>query len=455
MATTGLVLTMLPATAMFAQDGPETGVTVTIGVESSLRVNDNYAFEISPAGATTLLDNTLTFGIVNITPIQSFSLNAVGVARFQNLPNAGSDVSLDDPDVSLQYRREGAFASFSGDARINREQLNFTDPLRIIEDPDETDLVIDNGTRENRSIGFTLDLNTAGPFGLEISVGHSAIEYSDTTDARLFDSETNRASITAKLRLSQVIEGRLRFGLKDYTASDAGMTERRTKDTSVGITYSINPVWELDAEIGDSIIATTVGATGLVTESEDTTGSLGVTRIFRTGSASLVFDQTASISGTRSSLSLSRSYETPSNMFMFSIGATRGPSDSTDLIGSLLAEYQLPSGDLAASFSQSFATSTVGNDFRTTKAGLNYSTDLSSTSKFGLGLNYARTSDAGDGSIEQIETFDIKPSYFFELTPDWGMEAGYIFRERNAEIAGKTNSNEIFLSIRRSFSYQY
>lgn len=449
---TGL-LAAAAATGAHAQENTDAGVKLTFGVESSLRVNDNYDFEANPTETTTLWDNTLTFGVENITPIQRLNLNVTGILRYSNLPNEGGDVTLDDPDMSLRYARDGAMANFTADALIQRDQLNFTDPLRGVEDPTDTDLVVDDGERESRSIGFNVAFNTSGPFGLEFGARHSAIEYYDTTDARLFDSETNQVSVTARMRLSQTVESRLSFTTQEYTADDAVQTLRDTDTISAGLTYLIDPVWELDVSVGRKNIETTEQATTTVTETNDTTGSLRITRAFRTGTASLSFNRDATISGSRSTLRLSRSYETPTNMFNGSIGATRGPSGDTDLVASLGAKYTMRSSVLSANFAQSFATNTAGNDFRSTNAGINFSQELNATSRWLIGLNYAKTSDAGDGSIEEIETYDFKTSYMFDLTPDWGMEAGYIHRFRDAEVAGETDSNEVFFSIRRSFTY--
>ena len=441
------------ASTSFAQENTDSGVEISFGLDSSLRVIDNYLFEVDPAGKTTLLDNTLTFGILSVTEYQRLSFGMEGILRYADFPNSSSDISIDDPDVTLSYAREGAFANFKTDAHIRRDQLNFTDPLRGIEDPDDTDLVIDNGVRENRAIGFNLELNTSGPFGVELAAGHAATRYLDTTDTRLFDSETNRASATAKLRLSKVVEGRVHFGQQDYTASDAARTARMTRDMSMGVTYAISPLWEFDAEIGQKDIETTIRTTNAISTTNSTTGSLRLTRAFSTGSASLSFVNDASITGERSTLKFSRSYATPNANFDLSIGATRGPSDDTDLIGSLSTKYTLQSSVFSASFAQSFATSTAGNDFKTTTAGASYTTELSSESRLNMGINYAKTSDAGDGSVEQIETYDFKTSYFFNLTSDWGMETGYIYRVRDGEFAPDTKSNEVFLTLSRSFSY--
>jgi len=439
------------ASGAIAQD--QDGIAIGLDFESSLRVNDNFNLEPTPTQSTTLFDNKLTFGIESSTPIQRLSLSAEALLRYSDDPSIDRDLSFDDPDLSIRYNRAGVAANFGGYANLRRRKLNtvtvFENPL----DPDITDLVVDQGTRETRGVGFDLELNSAGPFGLTFSGDHAKTRYRDQTDPRLFDIETNSADIAAFMQLSQVVIARLTYGVQDYNADDADQTDRRSQEVALGVTYAINPVWELDAQIGDQSIRTVATSAGTTDRTDNVVGALRLQRLLRTGSATLSFDNDVTPDGRRSTLRLARAYETPTVQLDTSIGATRGPSGDHDLVAALTARYDTRSGSLTASFSQDFQTGALGSDFRSNRLGLGYQTALTPTSRLALGLDYARTSDAGDGSIEEIETTNLRVAYGIDLTSDWGLQTGFIRRHVDAEATGSAQSNEFFVTLQRSFSF--
>lgn len=427
-----------------AQDDAPGGTTLTFGIESSLSVSDNYTLDTTSPGTSTILDTALSFGYLSETAVDRFAFDADGVLRASSLPGAGGDVRFDDSSVALSYAREGANSRFSVEAAYSDANLDFLDPFEFI---DDGVLLSGSGRRAISSAGLNFETGTSAPLGFGIELDHEAINYSDTTDPGLFDSQTDDVALTARMQISPVIEGRVRLSQEDYSAEDLVLTDRTTRALSFGVTYEISPVTTLDASLGIEKIDDSVSGAD-----EGTFGTLSLTRALANGSAGLELDRSFGSEGGRTTLSANRAMELPSGTLAFSLGVTKGEADGTGIVGTVDYTQTLPQGELAASLERSVTSSSAGDDVLTTTVALGYSMPATPVSILSFDFDYVAVDDVGSGSTTSTDRSTFRAAYTHELTPDWDLSAGYEHQRLSTEGAGTASSNEIFMTLGREFS---
>ncbi len=429
-----------------AQEDLPGGTTLTFGVASSLSISDNYSLAIISPGTSTILDTALSFGYLTETATSRFAFDVEGVLRASDIPGVGSDLRFDDASAALGYSREWADSRLDIIADYNRVNLDFLDPFSLTELSD-TDLIDSSGTLESRNFDLKFETGLNAPIGFGFELGHSASEYTDTTDPGLFDSETNDIALTSRLRLSPVAEARVRLSQEDYTAQDVALTDRTTRALSFGVAYEISPVTTLDVSAGVEKIETT----GVGTD-RGSFGTVSLTRALANGSAGVVLDRSFGIEGERTTLSANRSLDLPGGSLAVSLGVTRGELDGTEVIGSLDYDQTLARGALTASLSRSVGSDTSGNDILTTNAALGYSLELTPVSGLSLDFNFAEIENVGSGTTSNTNRSSLRAEYTRALTPDWDLSAGYQHQRLFTEGLGTANSNTIFLTLGRDFS---
>ena len=428
------------------QTGGTGGTLLTFGVSSKLGVSDNYNLAITSPRTSTILDTTLSFGYLSETAIDRFAFDIDGVLRASDLSGVGSDVRFDDTNAALSYSREGANSRFSATADYNRVNLDFLDPFTFANLSDAT-LVNSTGRLADLNAGLRFETGLNDPLGFGIELGHQETAYSDTIDPGLFDTRTDTAALTSRLRLSPVAEARARLSQENYRADDLTNTDRTTRALSFGLAYALSPVTTLDASVGTQTIET-VGAG----KTQGTFGTVILTRALTNGSAGLILDRSFGIEGGRTTLSANRSMDLPSGTLAYSLGVTQGELGGTEIIGAIAYSQTLPRGGLTASLDRSVESSTSGNDILTTNAALGYTLALTPASGLSLDFDYAQVENVGSGTTSNTNRSSLRAEYTRELTPNWDLSAGYEYQRRVTEGAGTANSNTLFMTLGREFS---
>jgi hypothetical protein len=439
----GIVGGFAPAVA---QEDATGGTTLTFGVETTLSVSDNYNLAVTAPGTSSILDTTLSFGYLTETATDRFAFDIDGVLRASDIPDVGGDFRFDDANAALSYSREGADSRFSVTADYNRVNLDFLDPFALA-DLSDVDLINSSGTRESTNARLIFETGTSGPLGFGIELGQEAVDYSNTTDPGLFDSQTDDIALTSRLRLSPVAEARVRLSQENYTAEDAVLTDRTTRALSFGVAYELSPITTLDVIVGAEEIDTVGSGTD-----RGSFGTLTLTRALANGSAGLILDRSFGIEGGRTSLTVNRSMDLPSGTLAFSLGATKGENGDTELVGSVAYGQTLPNGELTASLDRTVESTDAGNDILTTNAAVGYSFETSPVSNLSFDFDYAQVDNVGSGTASNTKRSSLKAQYTRELTPDWDLSAGYEHQRLVTEGSGTANSNTVFLTLGREFS---
>lgn len=431
-----------------AQEDAPGGTTLTFGIESGLNVSDNYNLAVAAPGTSTILDTTLSFGYLSETATDRFAFDIDGVLRVADIPgpSSGGGTRFDDINAALSYAREGANSRFSATANYSSIDLDFLDPFSLTQISD-VDLTNSSGTRNSRTARIIFEAGVNDPLGFGFELGHEAFTYSNTTDPGLFNSKTDDIALTSRLRLSPVVEARVRLSEEDYSADDLILTDRTTRALSFGVAYELSPVTTLDTNIGVEKIETAGAGTD-----RGSFGFVSLTRAMANGSAGLVLDRSFGIEGGRTTITASRDLALPSGTLAFSFGATRGEQSGTEVIGSLDYSHTLPRGALTASLNRSVDSSTSGNDILTTNAALGYSLALSPVSNLSFDFDYAEIENNGTGTTSNTNRKSLRAEYTRTLTQDWNLSAGYEHQRLITEGTGTADSNTIFLTLGREFS---
>lgn len=427
-----------------AQEDAAGGTILTFGIETKLSVSDNYNLEITAPGTSTILDTSLSFGYLTETATDRFAFNIDGVLRGSDLPGAGGDFRFDDPGMTASYDREGANSRFSASADYNQANLDFLDPFEFIQDGV---LINGSGNRETRSVRMNFDTGTNDPLGFGIELGHRDLDYSNTTDPNLFDTRRDDVALTARLRLSSVLESRIKLSQVDYSADDLVLTDRRTRALSFGATYEISPVTTLDIDLGTEKIADSVAGA-----SRGTFGSVNLTHTLANGSAGVALDRSFGTEGARTAISINRSMDLPNGTLAFSLGMTKGELGGTGIVGSIDYGQTLPRGELTASLDRSVVGGSDGNDVLTTQAALGYTMPATPNSTLSFDFDYVQVEDLGTGSTLTTDRTSLRASYTHELTADWNLSAGYEHQRKVTEGSGAADSNTVFMALGREFS---
>ena len=430
----------------------ENGMVLTFGLSSSLRSNDNLNLDNPSFGTTTLWDNTLSFDLVNTTDVDRLQVDLSGIARLADAPGQSKDFLFDDMSLGLRYDRAGVNSRFGVTLDYNEVDLDFADPLRLLEDElNQDDLVIDDGQRETRSVTLSYETGVNDPLGFGLDLSYRDRTFSGTNDPDLFDRETLTAEAFVRFRFSPVAEGRVTVFQSDYDAEDVEQTDRTTRSVSFGLDYALDPATTLQASLGYSDIEETTNLPTRIDES-GAIGSLGLVRELGNGTAGVRLDSDLTVTGRRNTLLFSRSYVLPTGTLAVSVGPTESDVGSTEVVGSMAYTQELPTGTITSAFERSFRTSDESEELRVTRASLGYDMDINSVSGLVFEANYAEIRDAGTGGVNNVDTTSLRATYRYALTPDWDLSAGYEYRFRDSENDGNSDSNEVFLILSREFS---
>ena len=451
---TGTAVLATGLTPASSQESAPGGLALSFGVSSSLRSNDNLGLrEVSP-GTTTLWDNRLTFGALSETPNARLSFDIGATVRTAWVPGRSATTDIDDPSAVLSYRLESANSLVEAEASYRKISLNFSDPLRLIDDDpdddiDEQDLISSGGARVLYGGRVSFESGRVDPLGYGLSFEHRRTDYQDVTDGALYDSETNGAEAFVRLQFSPVLESRLTAFWEQYDADNPEQRSRRTIGASGSLTYEIDAITIATLNLGYRKIEENT-TTSSTTSIDGITGSFRLSRDFPTGNVSAGITSALATSGRRNTLDVTSRFERPNGEFIIGVGVTKGETDVVNWVGNLGITHELPRGIITASIDRSVRGTDEGVENLSTRASLDYAMDLTRTSSLSIGLDYAEISEIGSADTTAVS--GVNATYTRALTPDWDISTGYEYRHRSETGEIDRESNEFFLTLSREFS---
>lgn len=414
-ALVGVGLTLLPAFAQQTGSSPR----LTFGVNQVFDVDDNLDLDVDSAGTSVQSTTGLSFGLLTDTGVSSLALDVATGLRILNGPNDGPDTNttitdLNNTVIALDYDRAVANSSLAVGALYTMDQidsrLTLGDfPTGAVVPEDLSQL---NGTGQRRfyALDATLNYGLQDPVGYQLSAGFSGLDYANTTDPDLFGNTRVNVGAALLLRLSEVDQGQIGLSWGDFTSDDPA-----------------NP------------------------DSTNVTLDLGVTRTLPNGTVGFtIFADDYSEDGeSRAGFSLSRALTLPTGSLSASIGATQLEDQDPELTGSLDWQQALPDGAISLGVVQAVQNDVNNAPQYVTGLRFGYDHVLNQLSQVAFDIGYSLTDSTT--SSDQTETANLRAVYSRALTPDWALDLGYTYRQREEDSNGMARSNSVFLGLRRSW----
>lgn len=409
----GIGLTLLPAFAQQTGSSPR----LTFGVNQVFDTNDNLDLDVDSAGTTGQATTGLSFGLNSDTGISSLALNASTGLQFQNGPNTGdtTDFDLNTTRIGLAYNRGVANSSLSVGGVYTMDQIDSV--LTLGSFPVGTGVPIDlsqlNGTGQRRFYGLNAALSTGlqDPVGYRLSAGINGLDYADASDPTLFNNTRANLGLALLLRLSEVDQGQIGLSWGDFSSDDPADADSTDVGLDLGVTRSLP-----NGTVGFSIFAA---------DSTDAGNS-------------------------RAGFSLFRALQLPTGSLSGSVGATQLEDEDPEFTGSLDWQQNLPNGGISLGVTQALQNDSNNVPQYVTGLRLNYDHALNPLSQVAFGVGYALVDDTS--SPDQTETADFRAVYSRSLTPDWALDVGYTYRQREEDSNGMARSNSVFLGLRRAWN---
>lgn len=452
------MMVTLPVAALSQGAGNPGGWQVDLGFSSTLKYDDNFTLRDPSLGDTTIFDNKLTFGISSVTATESFSVTGSTVFRYAEFPGRTA-TGLEDPNIRVDYARQGVNGSVSAFARYRNVDREFLDPFQVEAEEQAllglglTPITDDGGTLIQKSGGLDLRTGINDPLGFSLSIRHDQRDYQNVTDPQLFDRRTTSVTAGATMKVSPVTQFRFSAGVTDYDANDTPQTDRKTYDASVGVTYDIDPALVLDASIGHTTVDTI--KFGTPSSRDGTTTSLRLTKTLPNGTIYGSFGTTINQNGESKTLRFGRDLTLPLGALSASLGVTETPSGDLNTVADVTYSRQMQTDSISVSLNRAVSTNSLDQDVLNTRLRVGYGHQIDNLSRIGLTFDYGRTEKAGTAAVSTVERATLRATYTRQMTQDWGLTGGIELRKRTDSGAGTdADAHAVFLTLDRSFSFR-
>ena len=390
------------------------GVTVSFGVSQSLDHQRRTGEEARTQALT-----ALSFGYLTETRTDQLSFSGgFGLQLLDGPGTDGLETEVINPRVGLSYGRTGAAASLTASANYTADDIDFLRPLTdfvdddgVITPPDDFDDLTGTGTRSVLSYSARLTLRDDRPFGITLFASGSTLDYRDTTDPDLVDSQSLSYGLG------------LRFDINDVTTARLELSQSRTESDG--------------AE--DS-------------ESTTLTGSYSIARPLGALSFGLSASETGA--GEQFGLSVARDLElSETDAIAVRFGITQAASGDTVLTGALDYRTERPGATIAAQLNRSVTVTSENEERVVTSLAGSYATQLSPSLSLSVNGAFARASETETDTTTDVADLGLRLGY--ELTRDWDLSVS-ASRQWRTEDAGTTETTDLIsIGLSRSFQWRY
>lgn len=437
-----------------AQDLAEGRLRVVIDTETRLEANDNFALSPDDAEGAIIATQSLGFGLLSETRIETFAFGLGGVYQLGTVPDTGIGTGWRDPSASLSYRREGIRALLDLSALYWRQELGLGRILLEPEDADgvtvlPSDLIDDRGTLDRLAADALLELGRGGPQGLTLGAGYDLRDYSSTTDADLFDRERIDLTSDLRLNLSPSLQMHLLADLSRYEDQDIEATRRDDSQLGLRLDARLDATRRVSARLTQDRIATRETIEGMREESVESGagGTLSYEQDLTRGAVGVTLGSEFATTGRRNSLTFGRSLELPRALLNLQVGVV-GTADGPQGIGEIDYALQLARGTLTASLERSARTTGEDEAILQTVARVAHRTQINTLSGLDFTLDYVSVDGLTDPD-DDIARGILSASYNRAVTRDWALSVGVSHTlERDAGV--DASSNAVFVSLGRS-----
>jgi hypothetical protein len=438
------------------QSDAPSGTRFTLDLSAGASVDSNEDLDETSAGTTTRTNLGATFGLLDETEVSRLALSIFTRAEWAESPDDDEDgFDFRIPSGSLSYTRRGADSSLGLNARYFFDRVDDDVLIFLDEDLNPVDLIVDGGDLRRLTLGANLSVGLSAPIGFDASVFYDNRDYIGTTDPDLFDRVSWGGNGALRFVLTDVATARLTAGYSRRDDDDIGETLTETVSYGGGLSYQIDQITSLNADISYTTIDETIFDV-TTTENEGWGFDLGLQRQVRNGSVGASLSQVVDEASTRTVISFQRARDLPDGSLSYSLGySIADEEDSTEngFVGSLDYRRDLKTGGLSATASQQFVSDDDGEDTLVSRISVAYNQEINSVSSVGVSFGLGRSDEVG-GSGDTTTRANVGVTYRHALTRDWDWVLGYEARYRLEEGGDPATGNRVFTGIDRSFTFR-
>jgi hypothetical protein len=450
----------LYALSLQAEESPASVFEMTLDVDQRFGYDTNQGLTSGGEEDSKFATTQLTFGLKTESPIDSLSFTASSDFRFINGPDdPGTAFDVDNSALRLNYRRDTGGSALIFGTRYRRSDVDTTLPFSDFIDPNSGQIVLPtdldklNGTGTRNDLGFngSLDLFKDAPFGLILNASHNLLTYSNTTDPSLARTERLNLGATVRLTFSPVLQGNINVEHGTFNSENIGMEKSFNNNTSFGLIYDASPILQYHGNIGYSVAETTegIGIARMTTRHEGVSGSFGAIIEVPNGTISPEISSSIDTNGRRNTFDVGRVYELPNSSLSGSLGVTRGKANRTNVIGSLSFKKMVPNGDINTQFRRYVSNDSNDDERLYSALSVGYNHNINNASSILLSASFT-TSNTINVSNSNSRV-NASATYVYDLTKDWNISTGYIYRQEDDAASKIADSHSIFFGIGRRF----
>ncbi len=433
----------IPALLPFWTGWAEAGFEAAFTIGQRVEVVDEENASVNDDEGTRSVTN-LNFGLSSETRNQSFGLE-LGTRLSYNFSDS-EDLDRELTTARLSYGLTGATSSLDFAATFRQTDV---DESTFLDEDIDDDLVIDSGTRDVFSLRTRVETGRDGPANLTLAHTYTTTEFSGTTDPDLRDSTRNRLNGNLALRLSPVATANIFTSFEDFEQDGTGGTDRQTLRFGLGGTFQATKATSLSAELSYSDIDTNTGS-----DSEGLGFALGASHVRPNGTISGDISSTETVNGTRTIVSIGRSFVYKWGEAALSLGASQtGDLDTQPQVNARLNYAIDPLSTLQLSLNQ---TATANNDDEeTVRTALRVGYNRTLTTRSSLtGSLQLSDQNVVTGGGEDRSVLRVSLAYRYTLANDWDLVSGVEYSRIDRETSNDETSNTLFVGIERTFNWR-
>lgn len=407
---------VLPALAALSQEvttdvGGKPPPRLVFTFKTGVNTDTNRALSLTGSDPATTLDTSLGLTYAVRTRSQSFTATVGGLLRFGKTgKGVGGDGSgLQEPQAKVSYGFDNGDTSLSLGTYYRKSQVSLLEPLTLATGGlSPGDLIATTGSVVSTGAHLGLETGKHDSIGVLANLGFDRRHYLDNTNPGVFDSRTVSASTGLRFHLDATRQLDATIGYSAQTYDNAARTQNDTRQLALAYTQ----------ELRDGSVS------AILQTSRDSLGGRNV----------LEFGRTLALS--------------PTITLAAQGGVSLRPGSGAQTIGSLKFGVKGETDTLLAALSRQVTLDSANNQITYTSLSLGYTHKLSPVSHLNLNV----TASQADGGSSTIDRQNLTAGYSYQVTPDWSLNTGYMFRHLNAASSGRATSNSVFFSIGRSFT---
>ncbi|WP_299506634.1 hypothetical protein [uncultured Roseobacter sp.] len=385
----------------------------------------------------------LGFGLLSENQNQALSFNT-GTDFVYNFSR--SETEFEDPDLNLNYDLQTRNAGLSFDASYVRRDV---EDSVFFDDLSNEFIISDDGRREIFSLRSALSLNRQGPITFDLNHFFSDSRFTGTTDPDLRDSTTNGLTASSSFRLSPVASLNATARWREQDQDGVGANDRTRTSFDVGGTYDISAVTTLSAGISYFNNESTTR-----TDNSGPGYRFGLSHDRPNGTYDFDISSRETINGNEVDARANRSYDLPRGTASIGFGLAKVEGFSIEPLISAGLNLDINNvSRISLDLSQASTVDNDDNETIRTRLSVSYSRELNEISSMSASFRFADENVLADND-EDTTSLRASLSYRRAVGDDWSLVSGYEYSTNQRNDREDRNSNTLFVSLEKAFSFR-